>query len=248
MIPITLLYYNHRSNVKPTHITKNTIPYFDITIVLNGTLYYVIDDKEVPVKAKSIIFFRPGEIRQRLDSNEVSDYVSFNFTGDIDTSAIPTLQTDALSDDINQLLLACDSFFFRRPDKYADKIAYVLGALLLQIQDNIRDAQINPLALLIKNDILGNYASHITLQSIAEKYHFSASYCNSVFKRETGKSIIDYLIDERMRIAGEKLIHTDQPLAQIAVGVGYDDYNYFSRLFRKHTNYTPTQYRKLYSD
>lgn len=245
MHEITLFYYNHNFNVKPRHIRKNVIPYYDLTIVLKGVLNYVYHDAAVALKAGDFILLRPGECRQRLDSAISSEYVSFNFTCDMDLDAIPTVTPNALKAEMNVLLTACDSFL--NTENYLKKISYILGALLLFIRDNVNNSQMNPLALEIKNYILKNYTGRITLPDISERFHFSVSYCNSVFKKETQKSIVEFLIEERMHKAKELLIHTDFPLSKIASKVGYEDYNYFSRLFKKHTLYTPTQYRARHS-
>ena len=68
-----------------------------------------------------------------------------------------------------------------------------------------------------------------------------------MFRKETGKSIVLFLIGERMRKAKELLTYTDFSLPEIASKVGYEDYNYFSRQFKKHTLFTPTQYRARHS-
>ena len=241
MDQVSLYYFNHRANVQPRHVSKNAIPYFDLTIVLQGVLYYVNDDRITPLNVGDFILIRPGEIRQRLDSTIPSEYVSFNFLTDMDLSAIPTVSTDALNAKMNVLLSACSGF--QHSENALDKISYLLGALLLLIRDNVYNSKINPLALEIKHYILENYTERITLQEISERFHFSVSYCNSVFKKEMQKPIVDFLIEERMRKAKELMTYTDLALPEIALRVGYEDYNYFSRLFKKSTHFTPTQYR-----
>ena len=243
---VTLLYYNHNVNVKPKHIRRGMITYYDLTIVLRGVLNYVVHDAVVALHAGDFILIRPGsEYRQRLDSEIVSEYVSFNFTTDMDLSSVPAVTTGALNAKINLLLNACDGF--PNTDGALDKIGYLLGALLLTVRDSVTNAQKHPLALEIRDYILEHYTERITLGSIAERFHFSVSYCNNVFKRETQKTIVDFVIEERMRKAKELLTYTDFSLPEIALKVGYEDYNYFSRLFKKHTRHTPTQYRARYS-
>ena len=245
MDTINLRYYNHHINVRPRHVTRNVIPYYDLTIVLGGVLLYVDRGETVELKAGDFILIRPGEYRQRLDSEPLSEYVSFNFTTEMDLSAVPTVTTDALNARINLLLNACDGF--PNTERALEKIAHLLGALLLVIRDTVTDAQKHPLALKIKNYVLNHYTEKITLQGISKRFHFSVSYCNNVFKRETQRSIVDFVIEERMRKAKELLIYTDFSLPEIALKVGYEDYNYFSRLFKKHARHTPTQYRARYS-
>lgn len=58
-----------------------------------------------------------------------------------------------------------------------------------------------------------------------------------------GKSIIDYVIDEKMKEA-KKLIIEGMNFTKIAETLGFDDYNYFSRTFKRRVSYTPSQYKK----
>ena len=248
MDPIKLRYYNHHFDVHPRHVGRGVVRYYDLTIVLGGALYYVdsgVAVGTVELKAGDFILIRPGEYRQRLDSEPVSEYVSFNFLTDMDLSSIPTVSTDAPTAEIRALLNACDGFL--ATDGALDKIGYLLGALLLTVRDTVSNAHKHPLALEIKNHLLKHYTERITLESIAEQFHFSVSYCNNVFKRETRQTIVDFVIGERMRKAKELLVYTDFPLPEVALKVGYEDYNYFSRLFKKHVRATPTQYRARYS-
>ena len=246
MTPITALYYSHNVNVKPKHIRRGRITYYDLTIVLRGVLNYVVHDAVVALHAGDFILLRPNsDYRQRLNSPVTSEYVSFNFVTDMDLSSVPTVSEGALNEEIKALLNACDSL--PNLDDSLDKIGYLLGALLLTVRDTVSNAHKHPLALEIKNHLLKHYTEKITLESIAEQFHFSVSYCNNVFKRETRQTIVDFVIGERMRKAKELLVYTDFSLPEVALKVGYEDYNYFSRLFKKHVRATPTQYRARYS-
>lgn len=245
MFPISCYYYIHNVNVEPHRIKKNRISYYDLTIVLHGELDYEHDNASVKLGPGDFILIRPGEYRYRLASEIPSEYISFNFSCNMELDSIPTVVSDALNPELSSLLSACDRL--SRTEHDLDKIAYLLGAILLSIRDSITDSRINPLALKIKNHILRHYTERITLRGIAEKFHFSPSYCNTVFKKELQKPIGDYLIETRTRKAMELLTHTKFTLPEIASKVGYDDYNYFSRIFKRHTHFTPSQYRARYS-
>ena len=243
---IDLLYFNHNINVKPHHIRYGRIQYYDLTIVLKGELPYVVRNEAVTLKAGDFILIRPKEeYRQRLDSAVVSEYVSFNFNTDMDLTVVPTVSQNALTDEMKLLISVCDGLYSTGKD--LSKIAYLVGSLLQLIRENVNNRQMHPLALGIKDYLLKNYTERITLADIAERFHFSVSYCNNVFRKETGRSIVLFLIEERMRKAKELLTYTTFTLPEIAVRVGYEDYNYFSRLFKKYTHFTPTQYRARYS-
>ena len=58
---------------------------------------------------------------------------------------------------------------------------------------------------------------------------------------------MEYVIEIRILNARNLLVQTNQDVAEIAAKVGYTDLKYFSRIFKKMTNLTPSEYRRLYS-
>lgn len=64
------------------------------------------------------------------------------------------------------------------------------------------------------------------------------------FKRQTGHSPIDYLIQTRIAKARNLLLRSDATLSEIAAEVGYSDVYYFSRIFKKHVGISPIQYQR----
>ena len=68
---------------------------------------------------------------------------------------------------------------------------------------------------------------------------------NGLFKDETGLSVIDYI--NRHRISQAESMLSDQSLAikDVAYSVGFSDQMYFSKVFKKHTGKTPTEYKRL---
>ncbi len=88
------------------------------------------------------------------------------------------------------------------------------------------------------------YAEPLTLDIMAKAFHYSAPYLSKHFRRDTGSSIIDYLIGIRMNKAGTLLRQTGLTLKEIAVCVGYTDVSYFIRMFKKQTGVTPKQFRE----
>ena len=65
-----------------------------------------------------------------------------------------------------------------------------------------------------------------------------------LFKKETGKSIINYLLDERLESAKMLIREGSLSLSDIAVETGFSDYNYFSRIFKKRVGVSPISYKK----
>ncbi len=88
-----------------------------------------------------------------------------------------------------------------------------------------------------------NYFESITLTSLAGVYHMDASYLSRVFSQKYGETVIAFLTRVRMEHAVELMKDQDKKLETISFLVGYDDYNYFSRVFRKKMGVSPSEYR-----
>ena len=83
--------------------------------------------------------------------------------------------------------------------------------------------------------------------ALAEQYHMDASYLSRIFSQKYGETIIAFLTRIRMEKAAELMKDQDKKLETISFLVGYDDYNYFSRVFRKKVGCSPREYRNKFT-
>lgn len=91
-------------------------------------------------------------------------------------------------------------------------------------------------------------SSELSLKLIAEKLGMNPSYLSTVFKKETGMTVIDYINRRRMEHAASLLRSTGLQVQNIAQYCGINDPNYFTKLFKKYTGRTPGQYRASPTD
>lgn len=90
-----------------------------------------------------------------------------------------------------------------------------------------------------------NMAKALTLEDMSRAFNFTPSYLIRLFKRETGDTPINYLI--RIRVDSAKkilLLYPQEDIGSVALRVGYEDPQYFSRVFKQATGMTPSQYRR----
>ncbi len=99
----------------------------------------------------------------------------------------------------------------------------------------------------IKDFIVNNFENKITLDDLAQIVHYNPSYISSLFKKNTGQGINDYITDIRINQAKKLLVSTDQSIDDIADLIGLSNNSYFTSLFKKRLNITPSAYRRLYS-
>lgn len=98
----------------------------------------------------------------------------------------------------------------------------------------------------MKEYIVKNYDRDIGLTEIAASAHISTYYASKIFKNETGINLIEYLNYYRIEQAKNLLRDSEYKVYEIAEKVGIWDSHYFSRIFKKSTNYTPREYRDIY--
>jgi AraC-like DNA-binding protein len=87
-------------------------------------------------------------------------------------------------------------------------------------------------------------AAPISLREIANAVNFSPAYLTNLMKRETGRPIVSWIIELRLRRAEQLLSQSDQPIWEIAASVGYCDANSFGRAFTKRRGVSPWQWRR----
>lgn len=89
-----------------------------------------------------------------------------------------------------------------------------------------------------------NLARTITRGDIADELNISQSHLSHLIKDRLNTTFTHYLRDKRMKKAKKLLQETDKQVKEIARETGYKDPNYFSRIFKKTNNMTPTAYRR----
>lgn len=97
----------------------------------------------------------------------------------------------------------------------------------------------------IVREIQEKYTGNLTLTGLAEKYNISASHLSGQLKEELGMPFSEYIADRRVRLAKELLADERLSINEIAERVGYNDYFYFIKVFKKVTGISPSKYRKV---
>ncbi len=83
----------------------------------------------------------------------------------------------------------------------------------------------------------------LTLAKLAKLQNVSAAYLSALFKKETGRTLTDYVNLKRVEYAKTLLAGTELQIQTIAQHCGILDIHYFSRVFKKYTGITPKEYR-----
>ncbi|MBX0357704.1 AraC family transcriptional regulator [Halobacillus sp. Nhm2S1] len=94
--------------------------------------------------------------------------------------------------------------------------------------------------------IKGHFHEDLSIEQVANHVGISVSYFSQLFKQKEGMTFLEYIRKERVKYACTFLRNSDLETYRIAEKVGYTDQRYFSQVFKKTMNMTPSQYRKQY--
>lgn len=91
-----------------------------------------------------------------------------------------------------------------------------------------------------------HYNEDLTLSLFAEMFNISKTYLSNLFKKETGITLTEFIHQTRMRKAIILLNSSTLPITAIATACGYNDINYFIRIFKRTYGLSPKQYQKAF--
>jgi two-component system response regulator YesN len=116
--------------------------------------------------------------------------------------------------------------------------------LLMGAMKNSRNDQTSRCVVQLKTYIEEHFANKISLQELAVVVDMSKNYMCSVFRQETGMTILNYIVAVRMKMARSLLLNTSLKNYEIANQVGYDNTEYFTELFKKYYSMSPMEFKK----
>ncbi len=102
--------------------------------------------------------------------------------------------------------------------------------------------QSNSIVSKAKNFVHEHYMEEISRTEVAASVFLTPEYMAKMFKKETGISLKQYINDYRITKAKELLASPDVRISDVAAEVGFDNFSYFSTVFKKTTGYTPNEY------
>ena len=110
---------------------------------------------------------------------------------------------------------------------------------------SVKKAEVHPIIKKVCDYIDENLAKDISLEETADFAGVSIFYLSKLFKEEKGETFINFVSDKRLEKARQLLESTDLSIKEITAEVGYNDQNYFSRIFKNKYGLSPKEYRKV---
>ncbi len=247
--------YNSQIAAKNKVITKNRkTTMFEIEIpVEEGGISY-INSEEMPIEPNMVICAKPGQIRHtKLPFKCYYIHIIVREGGLYDSLMdIPNfVKTDKYKKYYG---------IFKELSKYYDTAVendeIILHSLILELiytlicdsrktvlQERIKNSNYVAIEKVIKF-IKENLTADLSLEAIADYAGFSPVHFHNCFKASTGRTLHEYVEEQRIKKAANMLLTTDNTLTEIAYECGFSSQSYFSYAFKRRMNLTPREYTK----
>lgn len=139
--------------------------------------------------------------------------------------------------------LSCPAAMFNRIGVMIDQVQALADEVLASMQSP-RDTDVRREVQIVQRYVLQNYASDLSVETLAELVYLAPDYLNRLFKKATGRNVGQYLRQVRMDNASRLLLETNRKVMDICADVGYPNYSYFCQSFRDYFGKSPERYRK----
>ncbi len=267
------LCYSYRSTV----YDMNTFPsslhshdYYELVIFVDGEINYVCESSVYSPRRGDIIIIPPGKFHMSKLKGERTHYkrhVFYLYPNAFDAVGASlaeilirtnegvhfSLSSHEREEELLTLTEKLSSALKNRGDGLSRALAFgyiieifcLLGRKDIRTRGNTESLPENILAL--KEYLDAHFAEIESVSEVAEHFFYSREYISRLFKKYYDTTVMDYI--HELRIAKAKsLIAEEMPIIDVCFAVGYSSLSTFIRTFRRATDMTPSEYRKMVRD
>lgn len=242
---------------KLTQLEKNNVAYNNTVFMLSGK-----KQSSKPVTLPDLpvwsVMLKEGSMSKVL--SEVERYLeSLMQAGELDAKVLHQFHHDFLQMlyhvimlkgiQARELLSDAESMELapRATRSVTDTLAWIKHIMERSLQYVNTVEQTQSVAERVKNHIAIHLnEQELSREEIANHVYLNPDYLDRIFKKETGISVTEYLVQERMGMAKELLSKSGMSVSSIAVHVGYSNLAHFSKRFKSVTGMNPNDYRQLH--
>ncbi|MDQ6422979.1 response regulator [Paenibacillus sp. LHD-117] len=130
---------------------------------------------------------------------------------------------------------------------FIDDVLAAVKSKLRQLQEEVTERSKNTTASRVMRYIHEHYAREsLSVGDLSEYMQMTNSHLIAVFRKSTGKTVKQYLMEYRVEKAKQLLMEDWMKMSVVASRMGFKDGEYFAKVFRKHAGMTPSEYRNRY--
>lgn len=243
--------------------------FFMALLVTKGSGFHDIDFNSYEINAGSLFFMSPGQVHSWELSNDIEGYIFFFsqtyfdlYFADLKAKDFPFFGsigfTRKLQISETEFPLMKSYFVSIWEEQLSTKTLknHMIRSLISQVlisssrlfleQENPESLQISPSYLQsfheFENWIEHHFLEEKSVNFYAEKMNISAKHLNRISQAVLGEKASEIIAKRTILEAKRMLTYVDESLVDIAFRLGFTEYPYFTRFFKKHTGFTPTEF------
>ena len=266
---VTIHYYEFNKNYCFDGESHN---FWEMVYVDAGSVIVQADDKEVLLKQGEIIFHKPNEFHTiKTDKSSTANVFVISFVCSSESMnffkgkmlAVPAKLKKHLSTLVEEYSNTFNSMTSEdvalemkenAPIGAQQMIKTYLEQFLILLsrsENENHDLRMFPSRETMENHIVSqvmcmieeNIYSKITVEQICKELNYSRTYLSKIFKASSGCTILEYILVSKIREAKKMIREERHNFTQISDLLAFDTPHYFSKVFKKITNMTPTSYK-----
>lgn len=236
----TLLHYCNIAVLKCQQISPRVIEFYDFTFVLEGELVYYANGERICLQKNDAVFLAPGTLRQRVAGQTPVRYVSFNFLPcESVTLSFPPQMKNCITREIAVAAMNFPTEHVVPNTQSRAKCLHLLNYILCCLFDTAQRITQNEHVINMLCYIESHLSEKISLCDVSKHVGLSREYTASLFKREMGKTVTGYICEQKLLLAKGMILGGELSLLDISEKLGFENYNYFSRSFKRYFGITP---------
>ena len=246
---INYYHFVHETNIKRHKQPFIHSNYYAI-LVFKGSADLIIGNTTTPIKRGSLFFIYPNHSYSIKNYKDFSYmYISFNGVG-----ALPLLNNFNISNKnyifenfdnvIEFWITSIRRINITNANTLTESVLMYTLSFISPDSNSSSNVQTDKFASIL-NYINYNYASRdISIKKVAEIFFYNEKYISSLFAKKTGVKFTDYINNLRIEYATRLIRNGEVNISNISYKCGYSDPFYFSKVFKKITSKSPTEYIK----
>lgn len=223
--------------------------------IAEGNLLFNSCGKKVYLAPFDAIILPPNTpYLQELDKNENLNYLWVHFTGgevenilcELGIKKFPHVNKVAQNNHLQTRFQRLFDCFIKKDEFMERDLRASLEKLLIELARASKTSDKPRISLSKSISYINNYYNtHLKIPDLAQMDGISMTQYNLHFKKQMGMAPTKYIISLRMKLAKELIETSNLSLTQISFMCGYEDYNFFAKVFKSYTGISPKKFRKI---
>lgn len=233
-------------------VSRTSNEMFIFEYIISGSGYIEVGGETFKVSANDVYIIEPGQDHTYYsDPKNPFKKIWINFYSDIFIEIFKSfgLSGKTVFKNSDTLELFEEIQNLKKISNFSDDLCYEIAPILFKILCHLginsnKLITISKTAKLTKKYIDEAIYTNSTIDNIANIMNLSKAHIIREFTKSYGISPYNYLIEQKIAVAKKMLILHNMNIGEISSQLGFEDSNYFSKLFKKKTGMSPLQYRK----